>query len=348
MGNLSQPDNTFWQLFFRRDGASTWSNQVQATATATNGGLVLSPEGKSLLVGVRPSQLLTFTPLISTADAGRSWSTGLISEGLAARPAALATSPSGGALALVNERGGPEVLQSTGGLSSWQVLVTSKALTAIAPGRLCGPGSLTAVGYAATTTSRTAVGTPAVPVIGTSCRAPAVVGIFEERHGAWKVAGPKLPPGSGQAEVLDLFSDGDMLGALIGQSGGRSTGGSGTSLMAAWAATGRPWASSAPLRLAEGDRLLSYGATLGGNLFVLVAQPGSRDELAVVSAKSRGWQRLPSPPAGTATIAFGPGAALDALATTSSVLTVWRLASNVGIWAKSQVVQVAIQYGSSS
>ncbi len=130
MGNLGQPVNTFWQLFFRRDGARTWSNQVEATATATNGGLVLAPAGQSLLVGVRPSQMLTFTPLISTADAGRSWSTGLISQGLASRPTALAMSPGGGALALVNGRGGPEVLESTGGLSSWRALVTGKALAA--------------------------------------------------------------------------------------------------------------------------------------------------------------------------------------------------------------------------
>jgi hypothetical protein len=102
------------------------------------------------------------------------------------------------------------------------------------------------------------------------------------------------------------------------------------------------------LLLAEGDRLLSYGATPDGSLFVLVAQPGKEDELAVVSVASRGWQRLPPPPAGTATVAFAPGSTVDALATTSTVLTVWQLATNVGTWAKSQVVHVAIQYGSSS
>ncbi len=95
MGRLDQPLNTFWQLLFRPAGATSWSNQVEATATATNGGLVLSPRGGSLIVGVLPSVDLTFTPLVATADRGRSWSTGLITAGLAARPDALASAGGG-------------------------------------------------------------------------------------------------------------------------------------------------------------------------------------------------------------------------------------------------------------
>ena len=56
MGHLGQPLNTFWQLFFQPPGATSWSNQVEATATATNGGLVLASAGdRSVIVGVRPS-----------------------------------------------------------------------------------------------------------------------------------------------------------------------------------------------------------------------------------------------------------------------------------------------------
>ncbi len=345
MGDLRQPANTFWQLFFRRDGARTWSNQVEATATATNGGLVLAPAGRSLLVGVRPSQLLTFTPLISTADAGGSWSTGLISQGLASRPTALAMSPGGGALALVNGRGGPEVLESTGGLSSWQPLVTGNALASNPIDRPCEPGPLTAVGYVRVSPSRSA---PDYPVIGTSCRRPGVVGIFQEAMATWEIVGPTLTAGAGRAQVLGLFSARDTLAALIGLSGGRAELSGGTNVLAAWAAFRKPWASSAPLLLAKGARLLSYGATPGGGLFVLVAQPGGENELAVVAAARHAWQRLPPPPPGTTTVAFGPGSTVDALAAGRNVLTVWHLASNVGKWAKSQVVQVAIQYGSSS
>ncbi|MGD0808212.1 MAG: hypothetical protein ABSA91_00670 [Acidimicrobiales bacterium] len=37
-----------------------------------------------------------------------------------------------------------------------------------------------------------------------------------------------------------------------------------------------------------------------------------------------------------------------AVAITSTVLTVWRFAANVRTWAESQVVDMAVQYGSSS
>ena len=69
MGHLGQPLNTFWQLFFQPPGATSWSNQVEATATATNGGLVLASAGdRSVIVGVRPSVRLSFTPLIATSN----------------------------------------------------------------------------------------------------------------------------------------------------------------------------------------------------------------------------------------------------------------------------------------
>ena len=107
MGRLDEPLNTFWQLFYRPNGSVPWSNRVEATATATNGGLVLASAGPSLLVGVRPSVDLTFTPLISTTNGGRSWSDGLVAKELAARPDALATT-AGHALALVITSVGPK------------------------------------------------------------------------------------------------------------------------------------------------------------------------------------------------------------------------------------------------
>ena len=67
-------------------------------------------------MGVRPSVNLKFTPLISTSDGGRSWSDGLVTKELAARPDALATT-GGQALALVNSSAGGEVLADAGSIS---------------------------------------------------------------------------------------------------------------------------------------------------------------------------------------------------------------------------------------
>ena len=154
---------------------------MEATATATNGGLVLASAGPSLLVGVRPSVDLTFTPLISTSNGGRSWSDGLVAKQLAARPDALATF-SGHALALVNSSVGGQVLADVGGISKWRALVTKGGLARARAGKSCGLGSLTSVGYLG-----------ARPLIGGNCVHAGVVGLFANAHGIWRLAGPTLP-----------------------------------------------------------------------------------------------------------------------------------------------------------
>ena len=74
MGHLDQPLNTFWQLFFRAKGATRWSDYASALAVATNGGLlVATPNGRSLVVGIRPANLLDYSPLLVTANNGRTW-----------------------------------------------------------------------------------------------------------------------------------------------------------------------------------------------------------------------------------------------------------------------------------
>ena len=182
MGNLTQPLNTFWQLFYRSNGSTSWSDKVQATAVATNGGLVLAAAGKSLSVGVRPSNDLTFSPIISTVDSGRSWSNGLLTQGLAAHPEALATGPGGTALAIVDGRRGGEVLNSTQGLSSWRPLVSTNALSSGPSGRTCGLRAVTAVGYASGTA-----------VLGASCDRSGATGIFVQEGARWQATGPNRP-----------------------------------------------------------------------------------------------------------------------------------------------------------
>ena len=59
MGHLDQPLNTFWQLFFRARGTSSWSNATSTLALATNGGLIIAtPDGQSVEVGIRPAKSL--------------------------------------------------------------------------------------------------------------------------------------------------------------------------------------------------------------------------------------------------------------------------------------------------
>ncbi len=336
MGDLQQPLNTFWQLFFRPPGAASWSNQVEAAATATNGGLVLaSGEGRSLIVGIRPSARLTYSPLITTSDAGRSWSDGLVTEGLAARPDALAANASGQALALVNDRDGTEVLSSAGDLSNWRPVVSQSALAAApGPGQSCGLGSLTAVGYLADQA-----------LIGGSCSRPGVVALFGQSGGAWRLVGPALPRSleRGRVEVLGLGAARASTFALVGVSSGNRT-----NIVAAWSGTRGRWSTSSSLTLRPDEQLASFGPAGGSGLFVLLREASGADGLFVSEGSTSAWRELPSPPPGTTTVAFGAGAPVVALVAGATVATVWSLGPTSSTWTESQVIHVPIQYGSSS
>ncbi|MGA8015181.1 MAG: hypothetical protein WCB85_04605, partial [Candidatus Dormiibacterota bacterium] len=110
MGDLSQPANTFWQLFYQPTGGTKWSDQISGTAVATNGGVVLaSAGGPALIAAILPSGNLTFSPLATTSDAGKTWSDDLVDAALAPRPDALATGSGGQALALVSDHGRTDI-----------------------------------------------------------------------------------------------------------------------------------------------------------------------------------------------------------------------------------------------
>jgi hypothetical protein len=333
MGHLDQPLNTFWQLFFRPAGGASWSNQVQATATATNGGLILADDhGGAVIVGVRPTDLLTYSPLISTADGGRSWSTGLVSEGLLARPDSLAANSPSQALALANGRGGAEVLASADGLSGWRTASTARALAATAAGRTCALAAITAVAYLA-----------ADPLVGASCARPGMIGVFVEHAGSWQLLAATAPSSLARArvEVLALQSADGGAQALLGVSAGGAS-----DLVAAWYEHGQ-WLSSRPLAVGASERVSSYGPATGSGIFALLTGASGAKRLAVASAPGAAWQQLTPPPAGTATIAFAGGSSVDALAVHDTVLTVWGLAPSAHTWTRRQTIDVPIEFGSS-
>jgi len=333
MGRLDEPLNTFWQLLFRPSGSPSWSNQVKATAVATNGGLVLaSPGGRGLLVGVRPTNLLTFSPLIYTANAGRSWSTGLLADGLAARPDALATDSASRMLALVNARAEAEVLESTGGPSRWRTLVGARALASTVAGRSCGLTTITAVGYMGET-----------PLAAGSCSRPDVLGVFAVRAGSWQLLEGRTPSSLARdhSEVLALESSDGSIDALLGSSEGGAV-----SLFAAWYRD-RHWNASQPLRVNASEQISSFGAMGGRGIFVLLTPSSGRARVAIANNPGASWRQLPPPPSGTATVAPGPGASIDALVVRETVLSVWTLAARSNDWVHAQTMNVPIEFGSS-
>jgi hypothetical protein len=347
MGGSAAAENNFWQLIVRPTGASRWS-LATPQGVADNGGLVATSGagGSSLLVGFRPSQGLTFSPLATSSDTGRSWTPGLLDAGLADVPDAMAVAPSGQTLALLHD-GGIEAAATTGAAAAgqWSRLATLAALAASAPGRSCGLVAVNAVSFSQNN----------VPMAAGSCVRRGVAGVFAETGGTWRAAGPVLPAGFGgdQVQVLGLAR------TVLANSGGGNAALllAGNDLLAAWSDGGR-WTVSAPVAAPAGDepgdepgdehgvRAAGFGAD--GSLWVLLG--GGRAE--TVSGPGASWQALPPvpagtqvlAPAGTATLAPGSGG-YDALAVSGSRLTVWQLTG--AAWAQAQVINVPITYGSS-
>jgi len=326
MGGSAASGNNFWQLFVRPAGASRWS-LVTPPGVADNGGLIAGGASTSMLIGFRPSQGLTFSPLAASSDVGRTWAPGLLDADLADVPDAMAVGPSGRTLALLHD-GSIEAAATAGAASAgqWSQLTTLAALAASAPGRSCGLVAVNAVSFGPNDT----------PMAAGSCLRRGVAGVFADAAGTWQAAGPALPAGFGgdQVQVLGLGS------AVVANKGGGNVALllAGRSLLAAWS-EGTQWTVSAPVA-ASGVTASGFGP--GGSVWLLL----SDGRAETITGAGGSWAALPPVPPRTATLAPGAGGGYDALAVSGSRLTVWRLAG--AAWAKVQVINVPIEYGSSS
>jgi hypothetical protein len=322
MGGTAATDNDFWQLFLRPAGGTRWS-LVTPEGVADNGGLVATAGagGTSLLAGFRPSQGLAFSPLAASSNAGQTWAPGLLDAALADVPDALAVAPSGQTLALLSD-GSLSVAASAAAATAgrWSGLATRATLAATGPGRQCGLAAVNAVTF----------GPGNAPMAAGSCVRRGVAGVFADVGGRWQAAGPVLPGGFGadQVQVLGLAADGGGGNVALLRAG--------ADLLAAWSRDGS-WTVSAP---AAAGAVTASGFGPAGSMWVLA---GGRAE--TIGGPGQAWRALPAVPAGTSTLAAGPGTSYDALAGSGSTLTVWRLGA--GGWSQVQVIKVPITYGSS-
>jgi hypothetical protein len=334
MGDPTDPLNTFWQLFHRPTGSTDWTDAVKATATATNGGLALAAGGERIVVGVRPSQGLTFSPLIASSDGGQTWQNGVLPAGLIDRPDAIAAAAGGETLALTSHGSTAELLQSTAGLTGWQQVATLASLASSAVTAACGVTAFDAVAYLGSS-----------PVLGTSCARKGTTGIFVYSGGgstgAWEAVGPALPGSS--VTVLALRDTGTGIGALL-----EAVLPGGTALVAAWSADGgRTWQTSPAENVAGSKSLESVGPAGATGFFALFTTPAGVFQLGTVAGPGRDWTALPAPPPATQTAVFATdSAAPELLAGNRTVMTVWNLGSES--WVKGRDLPVQISFGSSS
>lgn len=331
MGDLGEFVNTFWQLLYLPAGGSHWS-LVTPPGFADNGGIVSVEAGNELVSGFQANQRIDFSPLASTDNGGRSWAPGVLSSPLASLPDALAGT-SGGRVVAISGKEATDVVADAGGLSTWRGVITERRLDAMGA-KSCGVRALTAVAFAP----------GGELLVGASCSIPGRVGVFEQGAAGWHLAGPS--PGHDQSgstvSVLRLRSFDGGVSALIEASSATREVLLGTRLVGDGG-----WSRPVPLALARGAELSASGISVDGGLVVLVSEK-SGPVAEVLAEGSSSWTELPRPPARTAAIAFENGGAIDALAVHHSQLTVYRLAAGASSWKRSQVMQVPIQYGSSS
>jgi hypothetical protein len=329
MGGSVATNDNFWQLFARPVGSSTWK-LVTPPGTPDNGGLVLAGVGGSLITGFRPSQYLTFTPLTLTRNAGQAWSsTGPLDGALANGPDALAAAPSTGKLLALLTDGTAEL--AAPGYTSWTTLATQRSLAATPAGRSCGLQNLTAATFT----------TSGIPMLAATCARAGTAGIFADAGGTWHAAGPALPAALAHqpVQVLRLTTTTSSTIALLVAGTG-----SDASLLAAWSPdSGSHWTLSPPLRL---NGAAPSSASFGPGDATAIMLNGSRGQ--AVAGPGALWRALPALPPGTATLAAGPAGGFDALAVARTKMTIWQLAPRSATWAKSQVINVPIQFGSSS
>ncbi len=142
-----------------------------------------------------------------------------------------------------------------------------------------------------------------------------------------------------------MVRSGHTLAALLAAGRGRDA-----RLLGAWSnRDGTSWTLSQPYQPGAARPLSaafageSLGVLLSGGRAVSCSGPGAA------------WRALPALPAtassvpdGGVTLAAAPGGGFEALSARESQLSVWALSSRGSGWSRSQVVRVAIPYGSSS
>lgn len=333
MGQFGSLVNTWWQLLSAAPGSSHWS-AVTPEGVADNGGLVAAAgvATASNTVGFLPSQLLRFSPLSVTTDAGRTWSPTFLPGALAARPNALASGPDG-SLAIV----GTTVLREPSNSATWSRLVTLAALRRRAP--QCAASSLDAV----------AVTPTGAPLVGAACHGH--YGLFTVSGGTWRLDGGSLTGEWRNAgtTILRLQAGTTQTIALA-----TATQGAHQALFALSLAGSGGWQASAPLPIGAGSTVRATAVDFGGALSVLV---GSKQSESVdVIAPGGSWVTMPAPPRGavglawvtTSTNSFGT-TNLDVFSVVGgSDLHVFALTPEGDKWTEAQTLQVPLPYGSSS
>jgi hypothetical protein len=328
MGGSAADHNNFWQLFVRPTGSSAW-RLATPPGVASNGGLVLAGlSAGSVLAGFRPSQDLSYSPLATSKNNGKTWSPGLLDAALAASPGALAADPASGHLLALLSDGTADM--SGPGEMAWTRLATHQSIAASPAGNRCGLGSFTAAAFSPT----------GQPMLAAGCHRPGAAGIFSHASGSWRLTGPKLPASYAHQPItaLRLATTGGITTSLLAVGNGRAT-----RLLAAWSTDGATRWSLSPALPLNHATLTAASSGPGSSLAVIL----SNHHAATITSSADSWLELPVLPPGTATLASSSSAGWNALVVHGTQLTVWQAGPGARSWSTEQVIKVPVQFGSS-
>ncbi len=135
----------------------------------------------------------------------------------------------------------------------------------------------------------------------------------------------------------------DRLTALLALDGP-----TGRRLETAWAEPTGGWQLSGMLSLGNTGNVVSIGPATGEGQFVVYTVGTGKERLATIDGPGASWTRLPNLPDGTATVAFPESGRVDVLSVADTVMTDWVLTAGASTWAKHQVANVQILFGSSN
>jgi phosphopantetheinyl transferase (holo-ACP synthase) len=195
-------------------------------------------------------------------------------------------------------------------------MFSSTASAATPAGRRCGLGGLTAAAF---TPSET-------PLLTGACSHPGTAGIFADREGTWKANGPQLPATLAHQDitVLRLTQTAGTTAALLAAGTGPAA-----SILTAWSADNASHRTLSPTFRLNGATLSSTAFGPAGTAAIVL----NGNRAVTITRTATAWRTLPALPAGTATLAPGPGGGYDALAVHRTKLTIWQLTAPSPAWA---------------
>jgi hypothetical protein len=332
MGHLSDPLNTFWQIFAKPVASGSFTAQTVALAVGTDGGILLgSNDAPTIELAARPSVKLAFTPVLElTGKSLASWT-----------PVAPLTNSisaldqhQGSTVAIIGPRSGPTLVESAHPGANWHTLVTLGRLQHSASLSGCAPSAMTAAAF----------DSDGDPVVGLACTKSSMFGLYRLRGGSWQQMSTGKTMVPGMSSVLYLTSNhGTLTGivcvALRGQE----------HLYTISIGTGTMEISS--LGVIHGPLLTTgMGATPGGGAWITYTKSPRVVSGFVTLSPNATPLTIPNIDSRVVTLSVASNGTINALSLGSSgdaLQTASLTNSPTRTWTKAKLTQLAIPYGSS-